>query len=1079
MDYYGKENASAQWDDNFSQVLNRTRDNITRISSRYTMPPAPSSRTVPATPMPAPSAYQQYVNPMPTKGTVGSLGNSVAIDANVLNSMLDRLAALESSQGGLGSSNQEGRIAMLEKSLDAAHRKLESANLELQDAQRSQLQLGNQVTRQAGLLEVLQTDIDARRSVVSRMDSWARQGEIWRDDMENQLSSITRQIKDTNKLVADHRESFEDTPSRSDMSQLKDRMTIMTQQTVAASLSVWHDKIEGSLRQVERQVAAVRLGRTVGAGADAGGMSDREVQEALVTPQPSELLVKSMIDSAMMETERRMEASIEARVRQDIKGEQYDSMKAIREEIKGSISHLAAEAGLIADANDIGGKSAARQAISSKKAQERELELMANRVEDVSAALVVLQEGMDASEKFRVQEFRALERRVDESVAISNSHVNSMQARCAGLEELVRSSELSQRSALQVGREETLERIREVATSWSGDRSALDRRVLMVEKTAEDLVERLKISSSAIDSFFSSSAEGRRLQAAAARTELLQVDMQSVKTEIRETSNVLARMEAQTVNRGEYAELRDRIAHTENLESTVRRLENQLNQEHDNSNKYTNQLVSLEQAVTALTTGNQGLSTRINSLDKQGTESRSASAAEKETLNLLSMRVEQLHKAIRKEADKFEASLDGSSDQFSKVESSIRTLESKHAKLQQEVERDSHSRRLVPVSQGASNPDRRRSVAEQTFNGADYKINTDAVGLDETLSESAKLKIAEEKVAAAVKLAVPVKKTETFEPAAATAPSKKNLSPKAVASSPEVAAAPTPTPKAELPKKTTSPKPVKSPDVAPKTLVGMFDSAVSSPAPTAKPKRNISPPIVDIAPKEVQKEVAKEVTFTEVTEPVQETPKKADSDSDEFEFMDAKSGMKRTPAAKSTSAATPSSEQSIKSDTSATSPFAGLNSSVQSEREASPPVKKEKKIPMIPTLALPAKGTAIPASTFDEFEAPPSKRREDASPKAASAHDGDDEFDFTPSTQPPKPSKPTKAPAAAVAEAAPAKPEKALTAKERLALRREQLKDQKEKAKTPAKVASPEKTAKSPSGESVHEFEEYDDSFEN
>ena len=33
-------------------------------------------------------------------------------------------------------------------------------------------------------------------------------------------------------------------------------MTVVTQQSVAASLSAWHDKIEQSVRNVERQVSA-------------------------------------------------------------------------------------------------------------------------------------------------------------------------------------------------------------------------------------------------------------------------------------------------------------------------------------------------------------------------------------------------------------------------------------------------------------------------------------------------------------------------------------------------------------------------------------------------------------------------------------------------------------------------------------------------------------------------------------------------------------------------------------------------------------------------------------------------------
>ena len=91
--------------------------------------------------------------------------------------------------------------------------------------------------------------------------------------------------------------------------QLRDRLTVSTQQTVAASLSVWHDKVESSVRQVERQVAALRIGRTIGSGSTGEGdggasMSNAEVQEALSTQQPSELLVKSMVDSAVRATEQ-------------------------------------------------------------------------------------------------------------------------------------------------------------------------------------------------------------------------------------------------------------------------------------------------------------------------------------------------------------------------------------------------------------------------------------------------------------------------------------------------------------------------------------------------------------------------------------------------------------------------------------------------------------------------------------------------------------------------------------------------------------------------------------------------------
>ena len=62
-----------------------------------------------------------------------------------------------------------------------------------------------------------------------------------------------------------------------------------TQHTVTASMTAWHDKIESSIRMVERQVAALRLGGTVSGAAN---MSDEDIHRALNTQQPSELLIK-------------------------------------------------------------------------------------------------------------------------------------------------------------------------------------------------------------------------------------------------------------------------------------------------------------------------------------------------------------------------------------------------------------------------------------------------------------------------------------------------------------------------------------------------------------------------------------------------------------------------------------------------------------------------------------------------------------------------------------------------------------------------------------------------------------------
>lgn len=62
-------------------------------------------------------------------------------------------------------------------------------------------------------------------------------------------------------------------------------------QVVNSSMSSWHEKVESSVRLVERQVAALRLGGSVSGLPSTDNMSDEEITRALNSQQPSELLI--------------------------------------------------------------------------------------------------------------------------------------------------------------------------------------------------------------------------------------------------------------------------------------------------------------------------------------------------------------------------------------------------------------------------------------------------------------------------------------------------------------------------------------------------------------------------------------------------------------------------------------------------------------------------------------------------------------------------------------------------------------------------------------------------------------------
>jgi hypothetical protein len=66
-------------------------------------------------------------------------------------------------------------------------------------------------------------------------------------------------------------------------------VNLLTQQTVSASLSAWYEKIDYNMRNLEKQVALVRIGQSPGENVL---LTPEDVHAALNTSMPSEMLVK-------------------------------------------------------------------------------------------------------------------------------------------------------------------------------------------------------------------------------------------------------------------------------------------------------------------------------------------------------------------------------------------------------------------------------------------------------------------------------------------------------------------------------------------------------------------------------------------------------------------------------------------------------------------------------------------------------------------------------------------------------------------------------------------------------------------
>lgn len=147
--------------------------------------------------------------------------------------------------------------------------------------------------------------------------------------------------------------------------------------------------------------------------------------------------------------------------------------------------------------------------------------------------------------------------------------MKAMQDRCSNLENLVRTSELSCIDTCGRSRDDCLDRLREACSQWLGDRAVLDRRVAVVEKASEEMTERMKLSTSAIEIFMSSSPLIKRFESTVVRTNSMLSDVSSIKSDLTATSAALARLEAAAAKMDDVVELRSRL---NSFEPTVAQL---------------------------------------------------------------------------------------------------------------------------------------------------------------------------------------------------------------------------------------------------------------------------------------------------------------------------------------------------------------------------------------------------------------------------------------------------------------------------------------------------------------------------
>ncbi len=380
--------ASQNFESSFNQILNRTQQNLNRINQRYAtsgststipnlgvtaqppssapltssmftgrshefsngppQPPTFSSMRALSQPhqsssMPssAPNNPSQTAKGRSMAGGMGGNGvNTIAIEEDVLQSILQRLSMLEKT---VEDHHQQTslQLASNDKLIRSVDGNLNDVLLESKDLHRQLSQQQNRVTVIQSLCDSLTLEQEQRKMSSLKLENWMRETEAWREEMTSILGTFKRQEMTASKSQAEVRQLLtESYLSKQEFENFRDKVYLLSQQSVASALSAWNDTNELKIKQLERELAIIKLAQTKavqqeitelsrqnlgpglgGAGEgkmasefiDGGDLSNADlVAKVLNTPIPSEMVIKGAVSSEI----RNLENDLEAKVRE-------------------------------------------------------------------------------------------------------------------------------------------------------------------------------------------------------------------------------------------------------------------------------------------------------------------------------------------------------------------------------------------------------------------------------------------------------------------------------------------------------------------------------------------------------------------------------------------------------------------------------------------------------------------------------------------------------------------------------------------------------------------------------------------
>lgn len=336
--------ASVPSESSFAEILNRTQQNLNRINQRY----APSSNLPVGGSVPTSSlllaaqdpnstllrdrlAGRDLTNTPHSFRTPASFPNkpatnSISINEDILRDMLERITALESKK----SEDQSllHRVDRLEKLLANHESSLDHLTYESKDLQRQTSHLQSRISNMEMVYEANKTEHEIRRATNAKIDHWIKDQDHWRDDIDRLTAQIRKEMADFKHDKQDFQLHMQQVASKQDIDQVKDKVHLLTQQSVSVAISSWTESAEHKLRQLEREISLLKMGQSsvvqreiaektgtemtseADSSSTTNSVTAEMIAKALDAPTSSETLVRGMVAAEILQLQTSLETKV-------------------------------------------------------------------------------------------------------------------------------------------------------------------------------------------------------------------------------------------------------------------------------------------------------------------------------------------------------------------------------------------------------------------------------------------------------------------------------------------------------------------------------------------------------------------------------------------------------------------------------------------------------------------------------------------------------------------------------------------------------------------------------------------------